>query len=114
MKEDKFFEVPFLVKARPYLIVMPALLLTLGILYPFVSAIYYSLTNYTMGRSSFKFVGFTNWASSFVDPDFWHAVLVTGEYASVTTGTEMLLGLGIALLLNHSSRYTNILKVVLV
>lgn len=111
---DKYSKVPFLVKARPYLIMMPAFLLTIGIMYPFILAIYYSFTNYTMGKSIIKFVGVANWVNMFTDIDFWHAVLVTVQYAIVTTGSEMLLGIGIALLLNHKSRYNNILKVVLV
>jgi multiple sugar transport system permease protein len=50
----------------------------------------------------------------FSTTDFWHAILVTGEYALATTGSEMLIGLGIALLLSKDSRFTKILRVVLI
>jgi len=110
---NKFLKIPFLVKARPYFIMAPALLLTVGILYPFVTAIYYSLTNYSFRRPTYKFIGLGNWIEAVTTPDFWHAILVTGEYALVTTGAEMLLGLGIALLLSRDSKYTRILKVIL-
>lgn len=93
---------------------MPALLITIGILYPFLTAVYYSFTNYSFRSATYKFVGLRNWINMFKDPNFWHAIWVTGKYALATTGTEMLLGLGIALLLSKDSRYTKILKVVLI
>lgn len=111
--DDKFLKIPFLVKARPYFIIAPALLITIGILYPFITAIYYSLTNYSFRRATYKFIGFENWINMFKESSFWHAILVTGEYAVATSGAEMLLGLGIALLLSRNSRYTRVLKVVL-
>lgn len=103
-----------MVKARPYFIMAPALLITIGILYPFFTAVYYSLTNYSFRSSTFKFIGLGNWTDMLQNSEFWHALLVTMEYALVTTGSEMLLGLGIALLLSRDSRYTKILKVVLI
>ena len=111
---DKYTKIPFMVKARPYFIMTPALLITIGILYPFFTAIYYSLTNYSFRSSTYKFIGARNWLEAITSYEFWHAILVTFEYAIVTTGAEMLLGLGIALLLSKDSRYTKILRVVLI
>lgn len=111
---DKYTKIPFMVKARPYLIMAPALLITIGILYPFILAIFYSFTNYSFRSATYHFIGFKNWADMLKDTSFWHAILVTGEYAIATTGSEMLLGLGIALLLSKDSRYTKILRVVLI
>ncbi|GHV79895.1 ABC transporter permease [Spirochaetia bacterium] len=45
---------------------------------------------------------------------FWHALWVTVQYALVTTVSEMVLGLLIALTLNRSNWVTRILKVVLI
>lgn len=112
--KDKYTKVPFAVKARPYFIMAPALLITIGILYPFFTAVFYSFTNYSFRSATYKFIGFRNWMDMFKNYDFWHAVLVTFEYAIATTGAEMLLGLGIALLLSKDSRYTKILRVVLI
>jgi multiple sugar transport system permease protein len=111
---DKYTQVPFLVKARPYLIMAPALIITIGILYPFFTAIFYSFTNYSFRSTTYKFIGLGNWIAALTSADFWHAILVTFEYAIATTGSEMLLGLGIALLLSKDSRYTKILRVVLI
>jgi multiple sugar transport system permease protein len=102
------------VRARPYLIMLPAMIITIGILYPFISAIFYSLTNYSFGKIGYDFVWFKNWWGMFTSGDFWHALWVTAKYALLTTGLEMLLGLGIAILLSKPSRFTKILRVVLV
>ena len=112
--DTNFSKKPFLVKARPYLIMTPALLITIGILYPFFTAIFYSLTNYSFRATTFRFVGLKNWTQMFMEPEFWHAILVTGKYALATTGSEMLLGLGIALLLSKESKFTRILRVLLI
>ncbi len=155
---------PFLDRALPYMIIAPALIITIGILYPFVSAIYYSLTNYSFLRQTYKLVWGRNWANMLTEvglwdgiarataatvqsslslavvaiyaliavyarvrwasawstlwkwfavvvvalwclhwtdvagnPDFWHAVWVTCKYAFWSTGSEMVLGLGIGL-----------------
>lgn len=107
--------VPWLTRARPYLIIAPALLITIGILIPFVMAIYYSLTNYSFRMPTSAFIWFRNWINMFTDSAFWHAVWVTIRYAFFATAVEMLLGLGIAMLLaNTVNRFTKILKVVLI
>ena len=114
-KTGQYQKQPLSVRARPYLIIAPALLLTIGILYPFVTAIYYSLTNLSFRRPTMKFIGLENWISMFKDPTFWHAVWVTAKYAFVTTGSEMVLGLGIALLIcKKDNFFSRILKVILV
>lgn len=111
---DRYLKVPFMVKARPYLIMAPALLITMGIMYPFLLAIFYSFTNYTFRSTTYHLIGFKNWIEMFSDPEFWHAILVTLEYAVATTGSELILGLGIAILLSKDSTYTKILRVVLI
>lgn len=106
---------PFLDRALPYMIIAPALIITIGILYPFVSAIYYSLTNYSFLRQTYRMVWGRNWANMLTDAEFWHAVWVTCKYAFWSTGCEMLLGLGIGLLIcKKTNWFTSTLRVVLV
>ncbi len=112
--ETSLTKVHWTVKARPYFIMAPCLLITIGILYPFASAIFYSLTNYSFRNPTWKFIGLRNWKYLSTDVDFWHALLVTFKYAAATTIPQILLGLGIALLLNKENWFTRILKVVLV
>ncbi|MEA5065021.1 MAG: hypothetical protein VB065_03145, partial [Eubacteriales bacterium] len=92
--------VPFKTRLRPYLIVAPALLITIGILIPFAMAIYFSLTGYTFRQPIANFVGLRNWIRMFQDDQFWNGVGVTIRYAFWSTLVEMLLGLGIAMLLD--------------
>ena len=102
-------------RIRPYLIVAPALLITIGILIPFGMAIYYSLTGYTFRNPDPTFQGFKNWIRMFQDAQFWNAVWVTVRYAFWSTLIELLLGLGIAMLLgNTDNRFSRILRVALI
>lgn len=112
LQEDN--QIPFLVRARPYLIILPALLLTIGILYPFATAIYYSLTDFSFRSIDFKFIGLKNWIDMFTSESFWHACWVTAQYSIVTTGSEMVAGLGIALLLVRDSKFTKSLRIILI
>ena len=43
--KDGYLKRPFWERAKPYFVIAPALLLIIGILYPFGMAVYYSLTN---------------------------------------------------------------------
>lgn len=101
-------------RLRPYLIIAPALFLTIGILYPFGLAVYYSLTNYNLSSPSYNFVGFLNYQLLFTDPDFLNSVKVTFEYAFWTTLIETLLGLVVALLLNRETKMAKALRMVMV
>ncbi|HYF92422.1 MAG TPA: sugar ABC transporter permease [Symbiobacteriaceae bacterium] len=101
-------------KWRPYLIIAPAFLLTIGIMYPFLTAVWYSFTNYSLTRPTFEFIAFKNYRIILQDPSFWNAVSVTVRYALGAVAVEMLLGLGIALLLNQEHWLAKALRYVLI
>jgi multiple sugar transport system permease protein len=103
-----------MVRLRPYLIIAPALLLTIGILYPFGLAIWYSLTNKSLQTVSCDFVGLLNYQLLFTDPGFLHSLWVTISYALYTTVVETFLGLGIALLLNRETKLSKLLRTVMI
>lgn len=106
---------PLRERILPYLIIAPALLITIGILYPFLTAVWYSLTNFSFLRDTYRFIGLRNWSRMFQDEDFWHAVWVTAKYAFWATGSEMVLGLCIALLIcKKTNWFTSGLRIVLV
>ena len=100
---DEDVRLPWLVRARPYLIILPALLLLIGILYPFVMGVYYSFTafNFKVPDSQYNFVGLRNYVRMFTDGDFLYSTYITLAYAILTTGVELLLGLVVAMLLNR-------------
>ena len=106
---------PLYLKLRPWLILAPTLIVTLGILYPFCQAIFYSFTNFSLKSSVWEFVGIKNWVEMLKSTDFWHSLWVTVKYTVATVGLEMLLGLLLALALNRKDNlFSRILKVVLI
>lgn len=104
---------PLVERLKPFFLLGPGFLLTVGILVPFAMAIVLSFTNFSFRLPYTSFVGFDNWVKMFASFDFWNGLLVTFEYAVLTTGVEILLGLGIALLLNKENRVTKVLRVIL-
>lgn len=99
---------------RPYLVLAPSFLLTIGILIPFFVAIFYSFTDLTLRSPDYEMVGFQNFIDTFTDADFWHSVGVTIRYAFFATAVEMVLGMCIALLLNHESAFSRFLRLALI
>ena len=90
--------------ARPYLLVLPALLLTIGILYPFVQGVIYSLQNFRATRPDPEFIGLRNYERILTDDKFWHSAWVTAQFALAATLVETLLGVAVALLLARGTR----------
>jgi multiple sugar transport system permease protein len=99
---------------RPFLLLAPSFLLTIGILIPFIGAIFYSFTDLTRRSSDFNIIGIGNFVDTFARPDFWHSLAITLLYAFWATAVEMLLGLGIALLLNEENWLSKFLRLVLI
>lgn len=88
---------------RPYVLSLPAVLIIIGILWPFALGVYYAFLNYAAVNPNPVFVGFRNLAATLSDPAFWSSVRTTLAYAVAATASETVLGVGIALLLNRSS-----------
>jgi multiple sugar transport system permease protein len=99
---------------RPYVLSIPAVLIIVGILYPFVLGAYYAFLNYAAVVRRPVFIGLANFAEILSDPAFWTSVRVTLHYAVVATVVETVLGIGIALLLNRSSLIGRIFERVLI
>jgi multiple sugar transport system permease protein len=104
----------FLRRALPYLLSLPALLVCIGILIPFFTAVYYSLLRFRLNLPALKgFIWFDNYINFLTDGAFWNTVKISLVYAGLTVGVELLLGLGIALLLQRPSRFNNIASILL-
>jgi multiple sugar transport system permease protein len=99
---------------RPYLLSVPALAVVIGILYPFVLGVYYAFLDYAADTPDPVFVGLRNFRNVLDDPDLWHSVRITLEYAGLATAVETVLGVGVALLLNRSSLVGRIFEKVLI
>ncbi len=101
-------------RVLPYLLSLPALLTCIGILIPFVTAVIYSLQRY---RLSQPWARAFNWGENYrtfmTDPAFWNTLKVSITYAVLTVVIELLLGLGIALLLQRRSLVNNAISIML-
>jgi multiple sugar transport system permease protein len=101
-------------RLRPYILSLPAVLVVVGILYPFVLGAYYSILNYTAANPEPSVIWFDNFRSVLADPQFWTSVRVTAVFAIVATVLETVLGVGVALLLNRASRIGSVFEKVLI
>ncbi|MDO8353788.1 MAG: sugar ABC transporter permease [Aestuariivirga sp.] len=104
----------FMRKALPYLLSLPALLMCIGILIPFFTAVYYSMLRFRLNLPQMKgFIWFGNYVNFFYDPAFWNTVYISLLYAFLTVSLELMLGLAIALLLQKPTRFNNIASILL-
>ena len=86
----------------------------IGILIPFATAIYSSLQRYRLDLPHLRKM---NWGENYLkflsDSEFWNTLQVSLAYTGLTVGLELLLGLGIALLLQRSTRFNNFVSILL-
>jgi multiple sugar transport system permease protein len=94
-----------------YLFMAPgALLLLLFMAYPFFLGIYLSLTDKLVGFDDFSFVGLGNYRWLLQDSIFRQTVKNTFIYGFVTVPFKLLLGLGLALLLNERFHFSRVVR----
>lgn len=90
--------------AVPLALLSPAVLvILLVVLLPLLFSFYTSFSNYRLIRpdSLWDWVGFRNYARVLGDGDFWSAFGRTVLFLTVALNLEMLLGLGLALMVNR-------------
>lgn len=98
----------------PTLLALPSIILVLLIaIYPILYAFYTSLTNTLLNSSSSKFIWFENYVNMFTSRVFWHAALVSVQYVALAVGIEMLLGFGIAMLLNRPIKGRGLFRILI-
>jgi multiple sugar transport system permease protein len=92
-------------KYLPYMIMLPSLFLLAGMIYPTAIGIYYSFTNYNLQfPDRFAFIGLTNYTDLLTDATFWHSFRLTIGYTAALVALQLVLGIGIAMLLNQDVR----------
>lgn len=101
-------------RALPYVLSLPALLVCIGILVPFLTAVLYSFQRYRLSQPwARQFNWGENYLNFMTDPGFWNTLRISLVYAGVTVTLELLLGLGIALLLQKRSTLNNFISIML-
>ncbi|MCA9862485.1 MAG: sugar ABC transporter permease, partial [Thermomicrobiales bacterium] len=86
------------------LLLLPTVIVLLALtIYPTIYSFTLSLNTWNMSNRNavWEFVGLANYAQILQDARFWNAAQVTGTYMVGTIATQLVLGLGIALLLQR-------------
>lgn len=85
----------------PYLLLLPALVLLVGMVYPFGLGLYYSFTSYWLQYPNrFRFVWLDNYAALLTVPLFLRALEFTLGFTLVAVVVQVGLGLAVALFLH--------------
>lgn len=98
----------------PFAAVMPSLTLVLAIaIYPIGYAFYLSMTNRILSNPIVKFIFLKNYWNNLTDIRFWTFTKTTAVHVLVSVGLELLLGFGLALLLNEKIKGRGFFRVVM-
>jgi len=108
---DRFLKFPGQREAKlGYLLVLPAVVLILTLVaYPFVLAVYWSLTDKVVGRPP-HFVGLRNFIELFQSAIFLRTARNSFVYTFSAVSLKFILGMGMALVLNQRFRGRNLLR----
>jgi multiple sugar transport system permease protein len=94
-----------------YLFMVPGLLiLLLFMAYPFFLGIYLSMTDKFVGFAEYSFVGLENFQTLVSDRVFRLTVANTLIYSFITVPFKLLLGLGLALVLNQTFHFSRFIR----
>ena len=97
----------------PYLFLAPAaLVLAVALLYPVLYMVYASFLSWNPSQriSAAEFIGLQNYFKLLTDAAFLESVFVTLKFAFVVVSLEMVIGVGLALLLDRNIRGMSILR----
>ena len=101
----------------PYLFLLPAVaFLVLGLMVPLYNSIVLSFYDWSFGQawSDKDYLGFRNFQRLFTDPTVWGAVRTTFVFGFWVVLFEMLLGVGLALLLEKPVRGASFFRTIFV
>ena len=97
----------------PFLLLLPTIIILVAtIASPLLFSLYSSFTAYRLTRPEtlWTFVGWRNYVNVFSDPVFWQAFGRTALLLTIALNLEMLLGLGLALLVERATRGQRLLR----
>jgi trehalose/maltose transport system permease protein len=85
-----------------YLLLLPTVIVVIGVaFYPLANTIYASFFDARLGSArAWEFVGLQNYRTLLTDPRWWEAVGNTVKFTVTSVAFELVLGLGIALVVN--------------
>ncbi|HNR00873.1 MAG TPA: sugar ABC transporter permease, partial [Trueperaceae bacterium] len=101
----------------PYLFLLPALaILALGLMVPLYNAVLLSFYDWNFGQawSDARYLGLANFTRLWSDPTVWSSVRTTFVFGFWVVALEMIIGIGLALLLEKSMRGATFFRTILV
>lgn len=104
-------------RLTPYMFLAPAgAILLFGLLYPIGYMVYASFLDWNPSQliSEAEWVGFRNYINLFQDAAFHESLGVTLMFASLVVVLEMLIGVGLALLLDRNIRGMSLLRTIFI
>lgn len=100
----------FLSRMFPYLLIAPVTIYILAVLVgPLLYGVYMSFTDKVIGRDA-EFIGLGNYIDLLRDTEFVQSIGNTFKYTFVTVVLKVVIGVGIALLLNSKIRFVNLAR----
>ncbi len=97
--------------ATAWLLLAPALLVMLVFtVYPVLRSVFLSMTKYRMGMEAPEWIWFSNFERLAGNKTFWKVMRNTIAFALMTVIPSMLLGLGLALLVNRKGRHIGFIR----
>ncbi|MCJ8311321.1 MAG: sugar ABC transporter permease [Rhizobiaceae bacterium] len=100
-------------RMTPYIFMAPAaVIMVVALLYPLLYMAYGSFRDWDPSQKlgETEFVGFKNYITLINDPNFLESLTVTLTFAVSVVSIEMLLGVGLALLLDRNIRGMSVLR----
>jgi multiple sugar transport system permease protein len=89
-----------------YLLLVPTILTVLGMIgYPFLTSVYYSFTDKSIGKTDIGFIGFDNFINLTKDRIYRKALVNTFNFTVTAVAFKIFLGLLMALTLNEIKRF---------
>ncbi|MFN7165881.1 MAG: carbohydrate ABC transporter permease [Pannonibacter sp.] len=100
-------------RATPYLFLLPAaLILCVALIYPVGYMVWASFLNWNPSQriGDAEFVGLANYVRLFSDAQFHESFAVTLAFAATVVSIELVLGVGLAMLLDRNIRGMSVLR----
>lgn len=100
-------------RMTPYMFLAPAgIIMVIALIYPLGYMMYGSLLDWNPSQSvaEAEFVGLKNYVTLFYDPFFRESLFVTLTFAFCVVVAEMVIGVGLALLLDRNIRGMSVLR----
>lgn len=102
--------------SAPMLLLLPAIIvLAAVVVVPLILSLWSSFTPFRLVKPAtfWTFIGFRNYATLLADADFWWAFGRTVLLLTVALNLEMILGLGLAMLVEKASRGQRVLRTIM-